>query len=178
MFVFIPQFITFNLDHIYYTTDQTQSKEEYDNLRNMLWEEEHEARQKKQEEDAIVRAREQKHVMIQQNAQNIEAKKALLVEQATEEQEMVKSMLRKFAQDEEDELRVQENRRLFKQRFMAEANQQREEKEILHQQGKEMEAREELKAKERDEYRQRVLEAAKERLLAKHSDELQGFMPK
>ena len=35
------------------TQNQTQSKEEYDNLRNMLWEEELEAKQKKEEEEKV-----------------------------------------------------------------------------------------------------------------------------
>ena len=40
-------------------------------------------------------------------------------------------MLQKFAQDEEDERRKEENRRLFKQRFMAEATQQRLERDKI-----------------------------------------------
>ncbi|KAL7547586.1 hypothetical protein ACHAWF_010874 [Thalassiosira exigua] len=160
------------------TQNQTQSKEEYDTLRNMLWEEELEAKQKKEEEEAIERRLKQKEDMMRENKAQIAAKKEMLAKMEQEEKELVNRMLQKFAQDEEDESQKEENRRLFKQRFMAEANQQRIERNILIQQEKEREIKEQEALRRREEQKERVIEEAKRLLLAKHAAQLKGFLPK
>lgn len=87
-------------------------------------------------------------------------------------------MLQKFAQDEEDERRKEENRCLFKQRFMAEATQQRLERDKILQQEKEREVKEEEALRLREEHKQLIIDEAKRLLLSKHATQLQGFLPK
>ena len=159
------------------TQNQTQLKEEYETLRNMLWEEELQAKQKKEEEDAIERQMKQKEEMMQKNKAQISAKKEMLEKMEQEERELVERMLQKFARDEEDETRKEENRRLFKQRYMVEAYQQRLERGAILQQEKERETKETEAQKKRAEQRQRVIEEAKRLLLQKHATQLEGFLP-
>ncbi|KAL7538926.1 hypothetical protein ACHAXR_008879 [Thalassiosira sp. AJA248-18] len=157
------------------TQNQTQSKEEYDTLRNMLWEEELEAKQKKEEDEAIKRRLVQKQDMMRENKAQIAAKKEMLAKMEQEEKDLVNRMLQKFARDEEDERRKEENRRQFKQRFMAEANQQRMERHVILQQEKERELKEQETLEKREKQKQWVIEEAKRLLLAKHAAQLKGF---
>ena len=115
--------------------------------------------------------------MMENNKAQIAAKKEMLARQEQEEKELVDRMLKKFAQDEEDELQRERNRHLFKQRFMAEANKQLLERSVIEQQEKEREAKEQEALKLREEQRQRVIAEAKRMLLLKHAAELEGFMP-
>jgi hypothetical protein len=158
------------------TQSQLQSSEEYTAIRNMLWEEELEAKQKKAEADAITRQMQLKEEMMRENKAQISAKKEMLEKMEQEERELVKRMLLKFSQDEEEEKRNEENRRKFKQRFMVEASQQRMERDILLQQERERELNEEATQKKREERRQQIIEEAKRLLLQKHSSQLQGFL--
>jgi hypothetical protein len=160
------------------TQNQTQSKEEYETLRTMYWEEELAAKQRTQAEDSMERQMQQKEEMMEENKAQISAKKKMLEKMEQEERELVERMLQKFARDEEDELRMEENRRLFKQRYMAEANQQRLERGAILHQEKEREAKETEAQKKRDEQRQRIIEEAKRLLLQKHATQLEGFLPK
>lgn len=158
------------------TQSEVQAKEEYATLRNMLWEEELEAKQKKEEAEAIERRMHQKEEMMRENKAQISAKKEMLERMEEEERELVQRMLHKFAQDEDDERRKEENRRLFKQRFMAEANQQRLDRDAMIQQERERELNEQAVQKKREEQKQQIIEQAKRLLLEKHSSQLQGFL--
>ncbi|KAL3787823.1 hypothetical protein ACHAW5_003575 [Stephanodiscus triporus] len=159
------------------TQNQNKLKDEYETLRNMLWEEELRAKQKKEEEDAIERQMRQREEMMRENNAQISAKKEMLEKMEREERELVERMLQKFARDEEDERRQEENRRLFKQRYMAEASQQRLERGAILQQEKERDAKEMDAQKKREEQRQRIIEEAKRLLLQKHATQLEGFLP-
>ena len=87
-------------------------------------------------------------------------------------------MLKKFAQDDEDERQKEENRNKFRQCFMTEARQQRIERHTLLQQEREKENREQEVMKQREEQREHMIEEAKRLLLAKHASQLDGFLPK
>ena len=115
--------------------------------------------------------------MMENNKAQIAAKKEMLARQEQEEKELVDRMLKKFAQDEEDELQRERNRHLFKQRFMTEVNKQLLERSVIEQREKEREAKEQEALKLREEQRQRVIAEAKRMLLLKHAAELEGFMP-
>lgn len=160
------------------TENQRQSNDEYDTLRNLLWKEELEAKQKKEEEEAVQRRLEQKEEMMRENKAQIAAKKDMLVKMEQEERELVDRMLKKFAQDDEDERQKEENRNKFRQCFMTEARQQRIERHTLLQQEREKENREQEVMKQREEQREHMIEEAKRLLLAKHASQLDGFLPK
>jgi len=158
------------------TQSEAQAREEYATLRNMLWEEELKAKQTKEEADAIKRQMQLREEMMRENKAQISAKREMLEKMEQEERELVNRMLQKFAQDEDDERRKEDNRRLFKQRFMAEANQQRLDRDVMLQQEREREMNEQAAQKKREEQRQQIIDQAKKLLLEKHSSQLQGFL--
>jgi hypothetical protein len=158
------------------TSNLTQTKEEFETLRNMLWEEELSAKQKREEQEEIERQMQLKEEMMRENKAQIAAKKEMLEKMELEEKELVERMLQKFAMDEEDEKKQEENRRLFKQRYMAEATQQRLERGAMLQQEKEREAKELEAFKKREEQRRRIIDEAKRVLLQKHANQLAGFL--
>jgi hypothetical protein len=147
-------------------------------LRAMLWEEELEAKYKKEEEEAARKRLQTKEDLMRENTAQIEAKKAMLAEMEREEKELVDKMLKKFAEDEEDERRKEENRRRFKERFKNEAAEQRNARAQIALAEKEREVKEINALRQQDEYKHRVIEEAKRRLLEQHADKLRGFLPR
>ena len=159
------------------TQNQTQSKEEYDNLRNMLWEEEHEAKLKREEEEAIAKRIEQRRIMTKLNQEQLEQKKEMQRRHEEEERQLVAQMIHKFKADEQKEKLQEENRRLFKQRFAAEASKQLGERKLREQLAKEQELQAIKVEKEREEHKQQVIAEAKQLLWAQHAEQLKGFLP-
>lgn len=159
------------------TQNQTQSKEEYDNLRNMLWEEEHEAKLKREEEEAIAKRIEQRRIMTKLNQEQLVQKKEMQRRHEEEEMQLVAQMLHKFKQDEQKEKLQEENRRLFKQRFAAEASKQLGERKLREQLAKEQELQAIKVEREREEHKQQVIAEAKQLLWAQHAEQLKGFLP-
>eukprot|EP00555_Chaetoceros_dichaeta_P013954 CAMPEP_0198273692 /NCGR_PEP_ID=MMETSP1447-20131203/57622_1 /TAXON_ID=420782 /ORGANISM="Chaetoceros dichaeta, Strain CCMP1751" /LENGTH=198 /DNA_ID=CAMNT_0043967479 /DNA_START=1 /DNA_END=594 /DNA_ORIENTATION=+ len=160
------------------TQNLNQSKEEYNLLRDMLWEQELEEKQKKEEEEAILCKMELKENTLRQNLEQIEAKKEMLKNMEDEECHLVRQMLDKFRRDEEDEESRQ--RAIFdaKERFMAEAQSQRDQRKHMFKQEKQSEYQERHAGVEQEEYRQRVIAEARKRLLLGHAAQVQGFLPK
>lgn len=150
------------------TQSEIQVKEEYATLRSMLWEEEHEAKLKKEEAETINRQMKLREEMLRENKAQISAKRELLEKMEQEEQELVRQMLHKFSQDEDVERRKEENRRLFKQRFMAEANKQRLDRDMILQQERERDMNEQAAQRKREEQKQQIIDHAKRLLLEKH----------
>ena len=94
-----------------------------------------------------------------------------------EEQALVDQMLRKFAEDEKEELRKQEQMMKEKIKYAMEARQQREEREHIFKSEKGKEEEEMKQMKEVQTYKDRVIAEAKRRLLEKHAVELKEFLP-
>ena len=160
------------------TQNFNQSKEEYNLLRDMLWEQELEEKQKKEEEEAILRNMNLKENTLRQNLEQIEAKKERTHKMEEEEHRLVRQMLDKFERDEEDEKARQTTIFNAKRRFMTEAQNQRFERKHMFMQEKQNEYQERHAGVEQKEYRQRVIAEARKRLLATHAAQVQGFLPK
>eukprot|EP00804_Cyclotella_cryptica_P002527 CCRYP_018872-RA/>CCRYP_018872-RA protein AED:0.19 eAED:0.19 QI:0/0.5/0.33/1/1/1/3/15/614 len=160
------------------TRNLTQSQEELDVSRALLWEEELEAKRKKEEEDTARKRMETKKDLMRENNAQIAAKKAILEKMEREEKELVDKMLQKFAEDSEVERREEESRRAFKERFKAEAAEQRLERTRLVQIEKEREIKQQNSLREQEEYKQRVIDEARRKLLERHVDQLRGFLPR
>ena len=87
------------------TKNQTQASEDFEALRDMLWQEESEERQKREEEERLAKKFREREEMMRENITQIQAKKEAIVRMEEEERRLVDSMLRKFAEDEEEEKR-------------------------------------------------------------------------
>jgi len=154
-----------------------RSRDDYNDLRDLLWEQERQEREKQEEEEAFRKKLQQRGELLRQNQEQIEAKRALLAKMDVEEEELVKKMLEKFAADECEEMEKQLCAIKAKEQYVEEASLQRKEKENIFKQEKMREKMETQKAAEIDEYKQAVIAAARRALLEKHRSQLEGFLP-
>jgi len=160
------------------TKNQNRFKEEYNDLRNMLWEEELEERKSREDRERIARRAKEKEEMMSENQAQIREKRELIAKMEEEDLQLVKTMLDKFAADEEDEKTRLKERHLSKMRFATEAQQQREERARIFATEKERELEDIQRGNEQEEYRRQVVMEARKKLLERHSKALKGFLPK
>jgi hypothetical protein len=153
------------------------AEEEFNTLRDMLWEEELEAKKRADEENRIRKAREMKKDMMDANSRMMLAKAESRRKEAEEEARMVQLMKKKFAEDEARERLEEEKLRNIKLHHMALIEEQRRDRKNMYDLQKEKEAQEVQLAIEREEYRRKVIQEARKRLLEEHAAKLKGYMP-
>ena len=155
-----------------------QSRDDYNDLRDFLYDQERQEREKAEAEEKEIKHFQLRDQLLRQNMEQIEAKKKLLTKMEEEEKEMVKQMLAKFDADEEDEKRKQQSALDSKYQYVSEARRQREEREQIFKAEIEQETKEVEKQKELDAYKEMVIAEARKCLLEKHAAQLKGFLPK
>uniref|UniRef100_A0A7S1B2J5 Meiosis-specific nuclear structural protein 1 n=1 Tax=Corethron hystrix TaxID=216773 RepID=A0A7S1B2J5_9STRA len=160
------------------TRSQTQSREEFESLRKILWEEELEAREVREETERAARAAKQKEEMMLANQAQLRAKQELIKAQEEEEREMVQTMLIKFAEDEAAALTEHERERAKQVQFVSVIQGQREDKVRRAEAERAREVKEMEQDVEREKYKKTVVAEARKRLLEKHAAKLQGYLPK
>jgi hypothetical protein len=160
------------------TKQQNQSKEEFNILRDMLWEEELEAKRIADDKMRAERREMDKRKMMDENQKQLQAKKELIAQMEAEEERIVKIMLAKFAQDEENERKKQASRKDMKESYIHNIKGQREQRAALYEAEKAKELAERDYLGEMEEYRLRVVAEARKRLLQQHAATLKGFLPK
>lgn len=162
--------------------DETQnfnrSRDDYNALRDMLWEEERHEREKKEEEEMMKQRQQLKEQLLYENIKQIEAKKEMTAKMEEEGKQMVKKMLEKFAADEEDEREKQRMSLQAKKLFVEGAQRQRQERNRMFKEEREMQHSEFHNESQREEYRRKIIEEAKRQLLEKNAPQLKGFLPK
>lgn len=160
------------------TKSQNQDKEEFSLLRDMLWEEELEAKRIADDKERVRKREEDKRKMMAENQKQLANKKKMIEEMEAEEERLVQVMLAKFAKDEEVEKAKQAQRLDMKNQYMQNIKGQREQRLKLYQFEKDKELAERDYAGEMEEYRLRVVAEARKRLLSQHAAKLKGFLPK
>jgi len=160
------------------TENLNQARDEYNEMRNILWEEELEEKTRQKEENDKLQKLKVKKEMMKQNKEQIQARRALVQEMDKAERVMVNKMLEKFANDEKDELMKQKLCDEAKTRFMNEVQRQREERAQMYKTEKQMENQQLNAGAQQEEYRQRVIAEAKKKILQQHETHLKGFLPK
>jgi len=160
------------------TKQQNNSKEEFNMLRDMLWEEELEAKRISDDKLRVEKKEADKKEMMVENQKQLQAKKVMIVKMEAEEDRLVQVMLSKFAKDEENERTKQEGRLQMKNDYITNIKGQREQRAQLYEFEKEKELAERDYAGEMEEYRLRVVAEARKRLLQQHATKLKGFLPK
>jgi hypothetical protein len=159
------------------TERKRREDEEFNNLRDMLWEEELEAQKRRQDEEKKRNARKMKEEMMRANEQMMRNKAELRREEAVAEARMVELMRRKFAEDEEREREEARKRQEQKMHHMTLIEKQRADRKSMYDAEKMAEANEVAAAARKEEYRLRVIREARKRLLEEHAAKLDGFMP-
>lgn len=157
---------------------QRKEADELQALRDMLWEEEME-QSRRQEDAAKVRRKEaQKADMALANKQMLAAKQMKMKLDAEEEARLVALMMDKFSHDEAAEQDAERQRQQKKVVYKEEISQQRVAKSQMYAIAKAQEAKEAEIEEEREAYKKAVVNEARQRLIAEHSRNLNGFMVK
>ena len=160
------------------TNLQTRSREEYEELRDMLWQETFEANKAKAEKDRLIQRLILKEETMRLNQAQIAAKKEMIAKMEEEERLLVQLMLEKFAADDEEERKKQQQRQAENEKFLTEIQLNREEKLKLFELERQRELSERTAGAEQEEYRRFVVAEARKRLLQQHAKQLQGFLSK
>ena len=84
----------------------------------------------------------------------------------------------KFAEDERNERLIADRRAADKAKYIEAVKLQKIERQEVYERAKAAEMEENGNALKSEEYRLRVVQEARRRLLLEHADELQGFLPK
>jgi len=153
-------------------------EKEFQTLRDMLWEEETEARLRKQEEMKARKREDAKQEMMVANEQQKQLKRQLAEQQREEEEELRQMTLAKFEEDLRLDAEAQEKRMRERQVYKKQVKDQADNRAAMYEQEKaaELEARQRLKDEE--DFKARVVEEARRRLLQEHARKLGGFLPK
>ncbi|CAM9721801.1 unnamed protein product [Scytosiphon promiscuus] len=160
------------------TEKQNNEEDELRMLRDMLWEEELEAKRIQDDEDRKQKAAESKLAMMEANEEQLRQRQERRAAEKQEENRLIQIMLDKFKEDEEREKQGEELRELMKKEHKKNIEIQREERAVLFEKEKGFEIKDAEAEKERELYRQRVVEEARRRLLEQHGAAVEGFLPK
>ncbi|CAM9627847.1 unnamed protein product [Ectocarpus sp. 6 AP-2014] len=160
------------------TEKQNNEEDELRMLRDMLWEEELEAKRIQDDEDRKRKAAESKLAMMEANEEQLRQRQERRAAEKEEENRLIQIMLNKFKEDEEREKRGEELRERMKKEHKKNIEDQREERAVLYEKEKEFEMKDAQAERERELYRQRVVEEARRRLLEQHGAAVEGYLPK
>lgn len=153
------------------------AEEEFNNLRDMLWEEELEAKKRADEEEKRRVSRQMKLEMMDANARMMTLKMEAKKKEQENEARMVDLMRKKFAEDDARERAEEEKRRQMKVHHMTMIERQRQDRQDMYDREKRAEAQADLELNEKEEYRKRVIQEARKRLLEEHAAKLEGYLP-
>jgi hypothetical protein len=158
--------------------NKEKAKEELENLRIELYQEEQEEAARLRDQDILQKRIRKRLELLDAYHQQIENKKLLLKKAKEEEDVFREKLTQKFAEDERLEQMTQQKRRLKKlehkqaiEALIDERRKRLHQDEVEHK--KELERQQEL-----DKYRQLVIEQERQRLLREHAGKLVGFLPK
>ncbi|CAN0391805.1 unnamed protein product [Ectocarpus sp. 12 AP-2014] len=160
------------------TEKQTNEEDELRMLRDMLWEEELEAKRIQDDEDRKRKAAESKLAMMEANEEQLRQRQERRAAEKEEENRLIQIMLNKFKEDEEREKRGEQLRERMKKEHKKNIEDQREERAVLYEKEKEFEMKDAHAERERELYRQRVVKEARRRLLEQHGAAVEGYLPK
>ena len=159
------------------TERKRKEQEEFNELRDMLWEEELEA---KRNEDARAKQAKQYQMrkeMMDANSRMLLTKEEMRKQELENEARLVAIMRNKFAADEARERAEEEKRRQYKERHMGAIAQQRDERKNMYEREREQEVAQREENAQREAYRLHVIQEARKRLLEEHASKLSGYVP-
>jgi hypothetical protein len=159
------------------TERKRKEDEEFDSLRDMLWEEELEAKHSQESQARADKQRGMREEMMQANKSMLTIKRELRVKEAENEARMLVLMRKKFAEDDANERMKEEKKRQIKTKHINMIDIQRNERKEMYQQERDEELAQAEEAGRREEYRKSVILEARKRLLQEHAQKLNGYLP-
>ena len=152
-------------------------EDEFNMLSDMLWEEELEAKRAAEQKGRQDRQAQMKRDMMDANTLMLARKEETKRRDVETEAMMVAMMRKKFAEDEAKERAEEEHRRQSKLHHKDLIRQQLDDRRHMFDSEKALEADIAAENARREEYRKRVVQEARKRLLEEHAMKLQGFLP-
>lgn len=160
------------------TEKQNNEEDELRMLRDMLWEEELEAKRVQDDEDRRRKLAESKLAMMEANEEQLKQRHERRVAEKEEESRLIQIMLDKFKEDDEREKREEEARERMKNNHKTKMEEQRKERATLYEQEKSLEIQDSEKERAKELYRRKVVAEARRRLLEQHGAGVEGYLPK
>ena len=154
------------------------AEEEFNNLRDMLWEEELEAKRAADARERQERVHRMKQEMMDANNKMLVQKDEIRKIEAEREARLIAKMQRKFQEDEMREKQEEQEKMAARNHHMSLINKQRLDRREMYEQERTAEAMQNQEAVERENYRKKVVQEARKRLLEQHASKLKGFMPR
>ena len=154
-----------------------REEEEFNELRDMLWEEELEEKRAREQRGKNNRQAEMRRDMMSANSHMLSNKAQMRHEEIENEARIVSSMRRKFAEDEAKERILEERRRQDKLEHKTLIEHQRMEKRNMYDEERARELEISAEDARKEEYKKRVIQEARKRLLEEHASKLQGYLP-
>ena len=155
-----------------------EEEEEFARLRDMLWEEETEARLRAQEQAKKEAQDLAKLDMMRANEQQKVLKRQIRDRDEAEEEALRRLMQEKFAEDIRLDEEARARRMREREEYKTQIVQQREEQKRRYQLAKDAEVEARRRVMEEEAFKTRVVEAARQRLLQQHAEVVSGFAPK
>jgi Trichohyalin-plectin-homology domain len=151
--------------------------QEYEDLRNMLYEEEIEEKKRNEYRERRERQINMKRDIIEGNYHLMASKAEMRRAEMENEVRMVELMRKKFAEDEAREKEEEEIRIRKKQEQLSYLEKQQSERRYLDEEERARELDVLMEENRREEYKKKVVQEARKRLLDEHAARLQGFLP-
>ena len=151
--------------------------EEFNDLRDMLWEEELEEKRAREQRAKVDRQAEMKREMMNANSHLLASKAEMRQMEMENESRIVQNMRRKFAEDEQREREIEERRRQDKIQHKGYIERQRADKLSMHDEERARELELSSEEARREEFKKKVIQEARRKLLEEHSSKLQGYLP-
>ena len=160
------------------TERKRKEQEEFNELRDMLWEEELEAKRAADARERQEKQNRMREDMMIANAQMMQTKEEIRRMEAEKEARMVAMMRAKFAEDEARERQAEAQRRQAKMHHMSQIAMQADERKDMYERERQQEAAQREQDAAREQYRQQVIREARRRLLEEHASRLAGYLPR
>lgn len=152
-------------------------EDEFNMLRDMLWEEELEAKRAGEQKARADKQTQMKRDMMDANTLMLARKEEVKRRDMETEAMMVAMMRKKFAEDEAKERMEEDHRWKNKLHHKDLIRQQLEDRRTMFDDEKALEAEIAAENSRREDYRKKVVQEARKRLLEEHAMKLQGFLP-
>lgn len=159
------------------TERKRREEEEFNNLRDMLWEEELEHARAKDAQARRDKQHNMRREMMEANDKILQIKGEMRIKEAENEARMLAIMRKKFADDEERERQEHRMKLEQKSHHMKLIAQQKSQRQQMYDAERSEELAEAEDRERREEYRLKVIAEARKRLLAEHAAKLQGYLP-
>lgn len=155
-----------------------KKQEEEEALRWLLVEEEAERRRIEEERARKEKESRSKKEMMEANEHQKVLREKIVAEERIKEEKLIAQFLAKCIEDDRKQELARKAREEARLRYLAEVNAQREHKTALYEAQKLEEMRLLEEARRRDDFKRRIIEEARRKLLEEHATKLRGFLPR